>query len=105
MATIATWRQIMQMVGVRELKDHLTQYLSMIKRGENVIVTDRGNPIAIIHSLEHTEVTATSEEKLASLSKRGMIKLPSGRKKLDLKTKAVNIKGKPLSEIVFEDRR
>lgn len=95
----------MQMVGVRELKDHLTKYLSMIKRGENVIVTDRGNPIAILHSLDHTEATATPEEKLASLSKRGMIRLPSGRKKLDLETKAVTVKGKPLSEIVIEDRR
>lgn len=57
----------MQMVGVRELKDHLTHYLSMIKRGENVVVTDRGNPIAILHSLDHTDVTAAPEEKLASL--------------------------------------
>lgn len=95
----------MQMVGVRELKDHLTQYLSMIKKGENVVVTDRGNPIAILHSLDKTEVTASPEEKLASLAKRGVVRLPSGNKKLDLTTKAVNVKGKPLSEIVIEERR
>lgn len=95
----------MQMVGVRELKDHLTHYLSMIKKGENVVVTDRGNPIAILHSLDKTEVTASPEEKLASLAKRGIIRLPSGKKKLDLTTKAVSVKGKPLSEIVVEERR
>lgn len=95
----------MQMVGVRELKDHLTHYLSMIKRGENVVVTDRGNPIAILHSLDKTEVTATPEEKLASLAKRGLIRLPSGGKKIDLTTRAVIVKGKPLSEVVIEERR
>lgn len=95
----------MQMVGVRELKDHLTQYLSMIKKGENVVVTDRGNPIAILHSLDKTEITASPEEKLASLAKRGVVRLPSGNKKLDLTTKAVSVKGKPLSEIVIEERR
>lgn len=95
----------MQMVGVRELKDHLTHYLSMIKRGENVIVTDRGNPIAILHSLDNTAVTASPEEKLASLAKKGMIRLPTGRKKVDLETKAVTVKGKPLSELVIEERR
>lgn len=95
----------MQMVGVRELKDHLTHYLSLIKKGENVVVTDRGNPIAILHSLDKTEVTASPEEKLASLAKRGLIRLPSGRKKIDLTTRAVTVKGKPLSEIVIEKRR
>ncbi|ODS31239.1 MAG: toxin-antitoxin system antitoxin component protein [Candidatus Scalindua rubra] len=41
----------MQLIGIRELKNRLTYYLSLIKKGENVVVTDRGNPIAIIHSL------------------------------------------------------
>lgn len=76
----------------------------MIKKGENVIVTDRGNPIAILHSLDKTEVTATPDEKLASLAKRGVIRLPTGRKKIDLSTKPVTVKGKPLSEIVIEER-
>ncbi len=95
----------MQLVGVRDLKDHLTHYLSLIKKGENVVVTDRGNPIAILHSLDQTEITASPEEKLATLAKRGMVRLPSGQKKFDLGTKAVPIQGKSLSEIVIEERR
>lgn len=95
----------MQMVGVRKLKDHLTHYLSLVKEGENVVVTDRGNPVAILHSLDITEVTATPDEKLASLAKRGIIRLPSGKQKFDLTTKAFAVKGKPLSEIVIEERR
>lgn len=33
-------------VGVRELKAHLSQYLARVRRGETVVVTDRGRPVA-----------------------------------------------------------
>lgn len=95
----------MQLVGIRELKNRLTHYLSLIKKGENVVVTHRGNPIAILHSLDQTEVSASPDEKLAALAKEGMIKLPLKERKIDMATKAVPIKGKPLSRIVIEERR
>ena len=95
----------MQLVGIRELKNRLTYYLSLVKKGENVVVTDRGNPIAIVHSLDQKEVSASPEEKLASLAMKGMIKLPSKKRKFDMVTEAVPIKGKDLSMIVIEERR
>lgn len=33
-------------VGVRELRNNLSRYLSSVREGEEVIVTDRGNAIA-----------------------------------------------------------
>ena len=33
-------------VGVRELKSKLSEYLARTAAGEEIIVTDRGNPIA-----------------------------------------------------------
>ncbi len=33
-------------VGIRELKDRLSQYLRMVRRGEEVLVTDRGEVVA-----------------------------------------------------------
>jgi prevent-host-death family protein len=33
-------------VGVRELKNRLSEYLRLVRAGERVIVTDRGRPIA-----------------------------------------------------------
>ncbi len=94
----------MQLVGIRELKNRLTYYISLIKKGEDVVVTDRGNPVAILHSLDQTEVSASLDEKLAALAKRGVIKLPSSDKR-DMETKPVPIKGEPLSRIVIEERR
>jgi prevent-host-death family protein len=35
-------------VGVRELKSSLSQYLKRVRRGESIVVTDRGEPIARI---------------------------------------------------------
>lgn len=35
-------------VGVRELKANLSKYLDQASRGEEVVVTDRGRPIARI---------------------------------------------------------
>ena len=36
----------MKAVGVRELKSRLSEYLRMVRRGEEILVTDRGEVIA-----------------------------------------------------------
>lgn len=33
-------------VGIRQLRDHLSQYLDRVQDGEEVVVTDRGRAIA-----------------------------------------------------------
>lgn len=39
-------------VGVRALKDQLSRFLRRASRGERVVVTDRGRPIAVITAVE-----------------------------------------------------
>ena len=41
----------MSTVGVRELKEHLSEYLEQASRGEQILVTDRGRPKAMIGPL------------------------------------------------------
>lgn len=94
----------MQMIGIKELKNKLTYYIKMIKRGDKVIVTDRGAPVAIIHSLDQIESDAGIDERLASLAKRGMIRLPIKHGKLTT-IKGIQATGKPASEIIIEERR
>ncbi|CAN5821780.1 type II toxin-antitoxin system Phd/YefM family antitoxin [soil metagenome] len=38
-------------VGVRELKQKLSEYLRLVAKGERIIVTDRGRPAAILAPL------------------------------------------------------
>ena len=43
-------------VGVRELKEHLSEYLERAARGEVIHVTDRGQPKAILGPLPDVSV-------------------------------------------------
>ena len=38
-------------VGIRELKAHLSEYVRRANRGEQILVTDRGKPVARLVSL------------------------------------------------------
>lgn len=38
----------MAQAGIRDLRDHLSHYLDRVREGEELIVTDRGRPIARI---------------------------------------------------------
>ena len=38
----------MAAVGIRELKNRLSQYLKRVRAGERLVVTERGKPVAII---------------------------------------------------------
>ncbi len=39
-------------VGVRELKNHLSEYLRKVRQGERVVVTDRGRPVVAMSRVE-----------------------------------------------------
>jgi prevent-host-death family protein len=96
----------MQLVGIRDLKNRLTHYLESAKRGESIIVTDRGVPVAILHDLEHVDENAGIEERLASFAKLGFLTLPKGIPgsrfpRLD----RVMVKGDPISDTILEHRR
>ena len=94
----------METVGIKELKNKLTYYLKLTKEGNKVIVTDRGTPVAIIQSIDRIKNNAGIEERLASLAKRGMVRLPLKKGKLP-PLKSAKATGKPASEIIIEDRR
>lgn len=47
-------------VGVRALKDQLSRLLRRASRGERVVVTDRGRPIAVISAVEEGPEAASA---------------------------------------------
>lgn len=89
-------------VGVKETKNNLSQYLARVKAGEEVIITERGQPIARI--IREDSRTRSLREALAPLSRRGMVSLPSRRLEKKGLT-GIRVPGKPVSEMVSEDRR
>lgn len=94
----------MEVVGIKELKNKLTYYLRLTRQGNKIIVTDRGSPVAIIRSVDEIEENEDIEGRLASLAKRGLVRLPVKRGGFK-NFKAFQVPGKPASEIIMEERR
>jgi len=95
----------MQQVGIRELKNRLTHYLDAVKNGENVVVTDRGKPVAILHSLGKIEAEAGPEERLAALAAQGHVRLPTRKGPLPKIKRARILEGELVSETLIRERR
>jgi prevent-host-death family protein len=95
----------MQLVGVRELKNRLTHYLDAAKNGDNVVVTDRGKPVAILHRLDKIEESAGAEERLAALAAKGQISLPKRKGTFGKVARFKTLDGEQVSETLIRERR
>ena len=84
-------------VGIRVLKNNLSKYIDRVRDGEEVIVTDRGHPVARLSPLDETQVH------LAELVSTGIVRAPvsTERHRPDrrIRTKA------PVSDLIAEQRR
>jgi len=93
----------MSTVGVKELKNRLTQYLRRTKQGEEVVVTERGKPIAVIQPIQSAAPVVSLQARLARLAAQGLVVLPT-HKPLK-KVRMVKVSGPPISRAILEDRR
>ena len=93
----------MSTVGIRELKNRLTQYLRRTKQGEEVIITERGKPIALIQPIRSVEHPVSLEARLAKLAAQGFVTLPT-HKPLK-RVRLAKVSGPPVSKTILEDRR
>ena len=65
----------MKTVGVRELKNSLSEYLRDVRRGESVLVTDRGQVVAELSPPGQGHHDASVPAGLLALAKRGLATL------------------------------
>lgn len=59
-------------VGVRDLKNNLSRYLDQVEEGVEVVVTDRGRPIARLNGN-----AGEPTDKLVALIEAGLVRPPS----------------------------
>ena len=85
----------MQIVGIRELKAHLSRYVASARAGERIVITARGEQVA--------ELVPVSGElqTLAQLAQQGRLSWSGRRPVLRL---APEYKGPSLSDAVLEQR-
>ncbi len=90
----------MTRVGVRALKDHLSEYLKRVRQGERIVVTDRGEPLAALTPAEETDEARWGwglvRERVANWS--------GGKPRGSARPAAVKAKT-TTSDIVLQDRR
>lgn len=84
-------------VGIRELKNELSKYIDRVRAGDEVIVTDRGRPVARLLAVD------ASADRLAELVAAGVVRAPGSR---DRHVPRRRVKAKvPVSDLVAEQRR
>jgi prevent-host-death family protein len=71
----------MESAGVAQLKARLSEYLSRVKAGEEVLVTDRGRPVARLVPVGAGYVLDNEAElaRLREMEREGLVRLGSGR--------------------------
>ena len=66
----------MKTAPVSELKAHLSEYLNQVKAGMEVLITDRGKPVARLVPISRSK---DLKESLVRMEKQGLIRLGSGK--------------------------
>ncbi len=93
----------MRKVGSRELKNRLGRYLDLVGKGQAILVTDRGKPVAkLIPAAAEADAAPGLEEKLRELEAAGHLRLGT---RPFTRFKAVRTKGNLASRIILDGRR
>src|SRR5438876_12267200 len=91
-------------LGLREANQRFSKAIRAVRAGKEVVLTERGRPIAVIKPLELDEEGAHPAA-LQAMADEGLI-TPASRKgpMPPPRWRPVTVKGKPLSQTVIDDR-
>jgi len=93
----------MRKVSSREFKNRMGRYMRAVRKGQSLILTDRGKVVARVSPEQDTETASNVlHERLKELEAQGLIHLAT---KPFTRFRAVKSKGKPASQMLLEDRR
>ena len=87
-------------LGLREANQHFSKAMKAVRAGEEVILTERGQPIAVIKPIKEEQA---QDALLKRMADEGLIRLPSRKGPLP-RFEAIRIKGKTLAQTIIEDR-
>ena len=89
-------------MGLREANQSFSKAIKAVKQGKEVVLTERGKPIAVIKPLKPKE---DQEAVIRRLESEGLLRPPLRRGPL-LKPnwKAVRVKGRLMSQTISEER-
>ncbi|HMR50451.1 MAG TPA: type II toxin-antitoxin system prevent-host-death family antitoxin [Arachnia sp.] len=82
--------------GVRELRDHLSAHLAVVKNGETIVVTEHGKPVALLSPYR-------ASSRLAALIEQGIAHPPTAPRTRHLPSPVAA--AEPVSPIIAEQRQ
>lgn len=89
-------------LGLREANQQFSKAMKAVKAGQEVILTERGKPIAVIKPLQQEE---TLDAMIRRLEAEGILRPALKRGPMPRPTwKPIRIKGKPMSQTISEER-
>jgi len=65
-------------VGIRDAKIHLSRYLKLVQKGEEVVITDHGRPVGKIVPLASRDLTL--QDRIARLVEQGVLESFAGER-------------------------
>ncbi|MGI8785448.1 MAG: type II toxin-antitoxin system Phd/YefM family antitoxin [Acidobacteriota bacterium] len=68
-------------VGIRELKNRLSEYLRYASQGDRILVTDRGRVIAELSSPNHTASSPQLLSAILALASQGSLRIGAANDK------------------------
>ena len=82
-------------VGIKDLKAKLSEYVTRVRAGERIVITDRGAAVAELVPL------SPERQQLVRLAEQGHVQWSGGRPK---GLAGVTVRGEPVAETVLAER-
>ena len=89
-------------LGLREANQRFSKAIKAVRAGQDVVLTERGRPIAVIKPLN---AAATDAAAVQAMAEEGLITRPSRTGPMPApRWRGLKVKGKPLSRTIIGDR-
>lgn len=89
-------------LGLRKANQQFSKAIKAVRAGKEVVLTERGRPIAVIKPITRSDTGAAALQEMAD---EGLLTLPSRKGPMPApRWRPVKNKGKPVSQTIIEDR-
>jgi len=90
-------------LGLREANQYFARTIKAVRSGQEVVLTDRGRPIAIIKQIKDKD--GSQAVALRAMAEEGLITLPDRQGPMPApRWRPVKVKGVPVSRTIIDDR-
>ena len=87
-------------LGLREANQHFSKAIKAVRAGKEVVLTERGQPIAVIKPIKDEREAGAALKRMAD---EGLVTLPTRKGPLP-RFEPVPSGGTPLSQTIIDDR-